>query len=30
MRGDSFVSLSILDQLLSAEYLSKISKLFWR
>ena len=30
MRGDTFISLSFLDQILSAEFLSKISKLFWR
>ena len=29
MRGDTFSSLSISDQSLSAEFLSKISKLFW-
>ena len=28
MRGDNFISLSFLDQILSAEYLSKHSKLF--
>ena len=30
MRGDAFISLSFLDQILSAEFLSKIPKLFWR
>ena len=30
MRGDTFISLSFLDQILTAEFLSKISKLFWR
>ena len=30
MRGDTFVSLYFLNQILSAEFLSKISKLFWR
>ena len=30
MRGDTFISLSFLDQILPAEFLSKISKLFWR
>ena len=30
MRGDTFTSLYFLDQILSAELLSKISKLFWR
>ena len=30
MMGDSFISLSFLDQILSAKLLSKISKLFWR
>ena len=30
MRGDTFTSLSFLDQILSAEFLSKLSKLFWR
>ena len=29
MRGDTFISLSFLDQILSAEFLWKISKLFW-
>jgi len=29
MRVDTFVSLSFLDQILSAEFLSKGSKLFW-
>ena len=28
--GDTFISLSFLDQILSADFLSKISKLFWR
>ena len=28
LRGDTFISLSILDQILSAEFLSKISKFF--
>ena len=30
MRSDTFISLSFLDQILSADFLSKISKLFWR
>ena len=30
MRGDTFISLSFLDQILSADYLSKNFKLFWR
>ena len=30
MRVDAFISLSFLDQSLSAEFSSKISKLFWR
>jgi hypothetical protein len=30
MRGDDFISLSFLDKILSAEFLSKISKHFWR
>ena len=31
MRGDTFISLSFLDQILSADFfLSKISKHFWR
>ena len=30
MRGDTFISLSFLDQILSAEFLSKNSKLFCR
>ena len=30
MRGDTFISLIFLDQILSAEFLSKVSKLFWR
>ena len=30
MRGDTFISLYFLDQILSAESLSKNSKLFWR
>ena len=29
MRGDTLISLFSLDQILSAEFLSKISKLFW-
>ena len=29
MRKDTFISLSFLDQILSVEFLSKISKLFW-
>ena len=28
MRGDTFISLSFLDQILSADFLSKLSKLF--
>ena len=28
MRGDTFISLSFLDQILSADILSKLSKLF--
>ena len=28
MRGDTFISLTFFDQILSAEFLSKISKLF--
>ena len=28
MRGDTFISLSCLDQILSADFLSKLSKLF--
>ena len=28
--GDTFINLSFLDQILSAEFFSKISKLFWR
>ena len=30
MRGDTFITLSFLDQILSAEFLTKISKLFCR
>ena len=30
MMGDTFISFWFLDQILSAELLSKISKLFWR
>ena len=30
MRGDDFISLFFLDKILSAEFLSKISKHFWR
>ena len=30
MRGDTFMSLSFLDQILSAEFLSKNSKPFWK
>ena len=30
MRGNTFIPLSFLDQILSAAFLSKISKLFWR
>ena len=30
MRGDTFISLFFLDQILLAEFLSKISKLFWK
>ena len=30
MRGDTFISLYFLDQILSAEFLSKNFKLFWR
>ena len=30
MRGDTFISLSFLDPILLADFLSKISKLFWR
>ena len=30
MRGDTFISLSFLDQILSAEFLSQVSTLFWR
>jgi hypothetical protein len=28
MRGDTFISLSFFDQILSADFLSKLSKLF--
>jgi hypothetical protein len=28
MRGDTFISFSFLDQILSADFLSKLSKLF--
>ena len=28
--GDTFISFSFLDQILSAEFLGKISKYFWR
>ena len=30
LRGDTYHSLSFFDQILSAEFLSKIFKLFWR
>ena len=30
MRSDTFISLFFLDQILSAEFLSRISKLFWK
>ena len=30
MKEDTFHSLSFLDQILSADFLSKVSKLFWR